>query len=294
MRMHALRLALLLITLAAHPVPAARPAEAPRAGLDAYAGTGAWIDRYDYPTLGDPEVAAGEMAIHGVRTLYMETASWKVGRSVDVVDPVEIAGLIDAAHANGMRVVAWYLPGLVDRALDMRRIRAALGFTTPDGQRFDSFALDIEATLVRSIRRRNLSLLRLSRELRRTAGEDYALGAIVPDRQSTSYGNVLWPGFPYAALAATYDVFLPMAYSSVGRAASASGVYDYTAQNIAYVQDVTHRPVHVIGGIADDMTADAEQAVVRAASDVGAYGVSLYKYTRYGPGSWTALATFAP
>ena len=292
--MDALRLALLLITLAAHPAPAAHPAQAPRAGLDAYSGTGAWIDRYDYATLGDPEVAAGEMAIHGVRTLYVETASWKVRRSADFADPVSTAGLIDAAHANGMRVVAWYLPGLVDRALDMRRIRAALQFTTPDGQHFDSFALDIEATLVSPVWRRNLSLLTLSRELRRTAGDDYALGAIVPDQLSTSHGNVLWPGFPYRALAATYDVFLPMAYSSFRRAASASGVYDYTARNIAYVQDVTNRPVHVIGGLAGDVSADAEAAVVRAARDVGAYGVSLYKYTRYDPGSWTALADFGP
>ena len=169
LRMDALRLALLLITLAAHPAPAAHPAQAPRAGLDAYSGTGAWIDRYDY-----------------------------------------------------------------------------------------------------------------------------ALGAIVPDQRSTSYGHVLWPGFPYRALAATYDVFLPMAYSSFGRAASASGVYDYTARNIAYVHDVTHRPVHVIGGLAGDISADAEAAVVHAARDVGAYGVSLYKYARYDPASWTALADFGP
>jgi hypothetical protein len=282
--MHAIRLALLLITLAAHP------AVAPDTG--AYAGTGAWVDRYDFAQLGDPEAVAGDMAVHGVRTLYVETASWKVGRRADFADPAATASLIEAAHANGMRVVAWYLPGLADRRLDMRRIRAALQFTTPGGQHFDSFALDIEATLVRPLWRRNLALLRLSRWLRATAGPQYPLGAIVPDRLSTSAGDVLWPGFPYAALAKTYDVFLPMAYSSFGRASSARGVYSYTLDDVRYVEAVTGKPVHVIGGLTGALSSGEEAAVARAAHDAGAYGMSLYKYEGYDPGSWEALSLF--
>jgi hypothetical protein len=284
--MHAIRLALMLITLAAHP------AAAPDTG--AYAGTGAWIDRYDFAHLGDPTVATGEMAIHGVRTLYLETASWKVSRRLDFVDADATAALIEAAHANGLRVVAWYLPGLADARLDMRRIRAALEFTTPNGERFDSFALDIEATLVNPVRRRNLALLRLSRRLRATVGSSYPLGAIVPDQLSTSSGNVLWPAFPYRALAKTYDVFLPMAYSSFGRSGTARGVYSYTLNNIRYAHAVTGKPIHVIGGLTGALSTAEEAAVARAARAGGAYGMSLYKYTGYDPGSWKALAAFAP
>ncbi|MFL5896612.1 MAG: hypothetical protein ACJ76Z_16055 [Thermoleophilaceae bacterium] len=287
--MDALRLAALVVTLALAP----HAAHAGRPGIGAYAGTGAWIDRYDYARLEDPESAVAAMAGRGMRTVYLETASWKVARTVDVVDPGTTARLIAAAHANGMRAVAWYLPGLRDRRIDMRRIRAALRFTTPDGQHFDSFALDIEATLVNPLRARNVSLVKLSRDLRRAAGDRYALGAIVPDKLSTTSGDVLWPYFPYAALADYYDVFLPMAYSSVGRASGAKRVYDYTLANVRFVRAATRRRVHVIGGITDALRGREQAAVVRAAQDGGAYGVSLYKYTRYDDGSWAALSSFS-
>jgi hypothetical protein len=287
--MDALRVAALLVTLALSPTAA----EASRPGVGAYSGTGVWVDRYDFARLDEPEAAVAEMAEHGIRTLYLETASWRVPRNVDIVDPEATERMIVAAHANGMRVVSWYLPGFMDLRKDMRRVRAALEFETADGQRFDSFALDIEANEVNPLWKRNLALLRLSRMIRREVGDRYALGAIVPDQLSTSYGNVLWPAFPYAALAKYYDVFLPMAYSTFERAKGTRGVYAYTAANVRFVRRATRRRVHLIGGITDGMRASEEEAVARAARDAGAYGVSLYKYPLYDRGSWDALAAFA-
>jgi len=286
--MEALRIAALLVTLALAPHPARPTAAAPVA----YSGTGAWVDRYDFVKLEDPEFAAAEMADHGVKTLYLETASWRVPSSVDIVAPEQTDDLIAAAHANGMNVVAWYLPGFVDMRADLRRIRAALAFRTADGQAFDSFALDIEANALNPLWRRNAALLRLSRAIRKQVGPDYPLGAIVPDQLSTSNGNVLWPRFPYAAVARYYDVFLPMAYSSFNRARGSARVYAYTAANVRFVRRATQRPVHVIGGLTDSMSRSEQVAVARAAHDAGAVGASLYKYQLYDPGSWAALSSF--
>lgn len=272
--MDALRVAAILITLALAP----HPARTAQAGPVAYNGSGAWIDRYDFARLEDPEFAVAEMADRGVRTLYVETASWRVPNRVDVVAPQQTQDLIAAAHANEMKVVAWYLPGFVNLRTDLRRVRAALEFRTPDGQAFDSFALDIEANAVNPVRRRNVALMRLSRMIRREVGDDYELGAIVPDQLSTSRGRVLWPSFPYAATARYYDVFLPMAYSTFNRARGAAGVYRYTANNVRFVRRATGKPVHVIGGLTDRMSLAEQAAVARAASDAGAIGSSLYKY----------------
>ena len=258
----------------------------------AYSGSGAWIDRYDFAKLEDPEFAVAEMADHGVRTLYVETASWRVPNRVDIVAPAQTADLIAAAHANDMKVVAWYLPGFKSLRTDMRRVRAALDFQTPDGQRFDSFALDIEANEVNPVSRRNAALLRLSRSIRRAAGPAYELGAIVPDQLSTSNGPVLWPRFPYAATARYYDVFLPMAYSTFNRARGAAGVYRYTARNVRFVKRATGRPVHVIGGLTNEMSHSEQAAVAQAARDAGAVGASLYKFPLYDTGSWSALSAF--
>lgn len=286
--MDALRVAAILVTLALAPAPA----HAAQTGPVAYSGTGAWIDRYDFARLEDAEFAVAEMADHGVRTLYVETASWRVPNRVDIVAPEQTQDLIAAAHANDMQVVAWYLPGFKSLRTDMRRVQAALDFQTPDGQRFDSFALDIEATEVNPLWRRNAALLKLSRSIRRAAGPDYPLGAIVPDQLSTSRGNALWPNFPYAATAKYYDAYLPMAYSTFNRARGAAGVYRYTAANVRFVRRATRRPVHVIGGLTSDMSHSEQTAVAAAARDAGAIGASLYKFPLYDAGSWAALSSF--
>jgi hypothetical protein len=283
-------MAALLVTLALSPAVPHAAQTAPAA----YSGSGAWIDRYDFNRLPDPALAVADMAAHGIRTLYVETGSWKVPRGVDIVAPEQTSTLVSAAHADGMKVVAWYLPGLADLRTDLRRIRAALAFRTADGQGFDSFALDIEATLVNPIARRNAALVRLSRQLRRAAGPAYPLGAIVPDEPSATKLGGLWPYFPFGAIARYYDVFLPMAYSSMNRARGAARVYAYTAANIRFVERMTARPVHVIGGTTDAMTNAEQAAVVLAASDSGAIGASLYKYRFFDAGSWAALSAFDP
>jgi hypothetical protein len=262
--------------------------------VGAYSGTGAWVDRYDFARIEDPAFAVAEMAGYGVKTLYVETASWRVPRNVDIVAPKETAAMIEVAHAEGMQVVAWYLPGFKDLRSDMRRIRAALAFRTPSGQTFDSFALDIEANQVNPVSRRNAALMELAQSIRHQVGEDYPIGAIVPDQRSTSAGNVLWPSFPYADAARWFDVFLPMAYSTFNRARGAAGVYRYTANNVRFVRRATGKPVHIIGGLTDTMSGAEQTAVARAARDAGAVGASLYKYPLYDAGSWAALSAFGP
>ena len=274
LRREAIRLATLLVTLAISP--ATPPAADSPASV--YGGSGAWVDRYDFEQLEGADVVIPDMATRGVRTLYIETASWRVPNSVDIVAPQQTEELLMAAHAYGMKVVAWYLPGFANLRTDMRRVRAALEFTTEDGQKFDSFALDIEANSVNPVWRRNAAMLKLSRMIRDEVGPDYELGAIVPDQLSTSDGNVLWPSFPYAATAKYYDVFLPMAYSTFNRARGASRVYRYTANNVRFVQRATGKPVHVIGGITNEMSLAEERAVERAAEDTAAIGASMYKY----------------
>src|SRR5206468_2176981 len=124
----------------------------------------------------------------------------------------QLGRLVDAAHAAGLRVVAWYLPTLLYPARDLRRVLAALHFTTPAGGRFDSFALDIEASDVRTVSLRNARLAVLAAALRAAAGPAYPLGAIVPSAVGMELHPKYWPDFPYAQLRQSFDVFLPMAY----------------------------------------------------------------------------------
>jgi hypothetical protein len=283
------------------PVPASRPRQmdkarvrlADRAGVDAYDGAGAWVDQYDTSVLDNPYPALAEMKRRGVRTVYWETGSWRLPQTADFRDQVATELAIDQSHKLGMKIVAWYLPGLDDVPLDMRRTRAALELRTDKGQAFDGFAADIESQRVRSIPARNAALMRYSRALRRAAGDDYALGAIVPDQRSSTISPGLWPGLPYAALAPLYDVFLPMAYSTY-RGRGSSYVYRYTRANVEYVRAVTRRPVHIIGGLDPGLRGAEPSAVVRGANDGGAVGASFYDFVGATPATWRALRSVAP
>ena len=271
--------------------PTRPPVKATGAPVGAYRGPGAWVDIYSRRELERPEAVVAALAARGVRTLYLETANYRRGRSQLIVHPRADARFLDAAHARGIRVVAWYLPGLRDLEADLARSLAAIDFETPTGEQFDGFALDIESTAVDSISRRNRAVLALSRDLRAEVGPNYALGAIVPDDLSTTCRGCLWPGFPYRSLGRLYDVFLPMAYSTF-RGRGPSFVAAYTRANIARIRRLTGRPgapVHVIGGLADGLSGREAAAVVGGARASGALGVSLYNVGRSDPADWAAL-----
>jgi hypothetical protein len=280
-------------------VPAFRPqadllprARGARAGLAAYRGAGAWVDQYDADVLDDPYPALAEMKAHGVRTVFLETGSWRLPRRLDFRDLPGVTLAIDQAHGLGMKVVAWYLPGLDDVALDMRRTRAALDLRTERGGRFDGFAVDIESQRVRPVAPRNAAVMRYSRALRRRVGAGYALGAIVPDERSSTVSPGLWPGLPYGPLASVYDVFLPMAYSSY-RGHGDAFAYSYTRSNVEFVRGATRRPVHLIGGLDPALSGSEPAAVVRGAADGGAIGASFYDFVGATDATWRALGTLA-
>jgi hypothetical protein len=145
-------------------------------------------------------------------------------------------------------VVGWYLPGFADVDRDIRASAAVLTYATPDGQRFDGFAPDIEdrsaieqagrrtatvsvppsrscrrsctATVVTDLpasevlARFDAGVAEYSRRLRRLVG-GATLGAIVPDARNDQRAPDSWTGFPWPEIAARYDAVLPMTYWSV-------------------------------------------------------------------------------
>jgi hypothetical protein len=266
--------------------------------VDPYRGTGAWVDIYDHGDIWSrPEQTVARLSARGVDTLYLETANYHRPdpRAGVLWRPDRLARFIDAAHARGVAVVAWYLPGLADLAVDRTRLLAALELRTPAGGGFDSVALDIESTVIRNLGVRNRRMLALSSWLRTAAGPAYRLGAIVPDQRSSTSPPALWPHFPYAATRPYFDAYLPMAYST-GRVRRWQDVYLYTAANVAFLRAATgdpRLPVHVIGGLANRLGPLASSAVVRAARDRRAIGVSFYKLSLSGGSQWRALASLS-
>jgi hypothetical protein len=254
----------------------------------AYAGLGTWVDIFAKKAWRHPERQVAAMAQDGAQTLYLETGNYK--QKADLVRPRVLSRFLDAAHAAGLRVVAWYLPSFVGTRRDERRALAAIHFRSASGERFDTFALDIEATLVRPIPLRNRRLLQLSARLRSDVGPDYALGAIVPSPIGMS--PYYWPGIPYRALARFYDVFLPMAYSTMRGVRGSKATLDYLAATVAAVRRGTgkpHVPIHLIGGLSDAMGAKETAGFMRAVAACVPLGYSLYAFPKTRHAAWTAL-----
>lgn len=283
--------AALVVLVAALLVP--QPATA--RSVTPFTGNGTWVSIFAGDAVWDhPWVHVRRMHDNGVRTLYLQTASSTTPVSTDLYRPSRLAGFLHAAHARGMRVVAWYLPPLRRVAREHDRAMAAIGFRTSRGQTFDGFALDIEPSATTpSGDLRNDNLRRLSRRIRESSGPAYPLGAIIPSPRGMQIAKRFWPDFPYRTVGRFYDAVLPMSYSTY-RVSGAAATYDYTATNIALLrEELGDLPIHLIGGEAGALSAGETAAFVAAGNDGGALGASLWHYGRYGPEDWAAMRQVA-
>ncbi len=261
-------------------------AKLPENALDlvAYEGLGSWVDLFDRGPWKNPSWTVGKMHRRGIRTIYLQTATY--GSPSNIVYPRKVAEYIASAHRRGMTVVGWSVPSFTKWRKDLRRARAGLLFETVEGERFDSFALDIEANIIKRISKRNERMLKISDKLRAAAGPDYPLGAIIPDTHSN-----YWPNFPYEKLAGLYDVMVPMGYFTFATHGYRN-VRDYTERNILAIRQNagSETPIHVIGGIADDVGVPAARGFVSAIKRHGVLGASLYDFPITSEETWDELS----
>jgi hypothetical protein len=258
----------------------------------AYAGLGTWVDIFATANWAQPERAVAAMARVGVRTLYLQTGNYS--QPTDLVRRRALGRFIDAAHAAGLRVVAWYLPSFADPAQDARRALAAIRFRSPKGGHFDSFALDIEAGVVKPAWLRTQRLLQLSARLRAAVGPRYPLGAITPGEVGFRRHPKYWPRFPFRELARYYDVFLPMAYFTDAHVHGSKRARAYLATDVAALRARTGNrsvAIHLIGGIAGSMSAGDTAGFMRAVADCSPLGYSLYEFPLTSRATWKALTT---
>jgi hypothetical protein len=264
------------------------PGSAP--SLEAYTGLASWVDIFDHRAWAHPEAAVADMASHGVHTLFIETGNSSSARGA-IFDPPAQARFIRAAHAHGMRIVAWYLPDMARVGYDFSRISRAIAFKTSDGQTFDSFALDIESAAVKPEARRDRALGDLSSRIRRLVGGSYPLGAIVPPPVGIAKRVGYWNGFPYGSVATVYDVILPMGYYTYHGHTAAAAAADArgNVRILRAERGCRTIPIHLIGGLAHGSSPAEVRAFANAAVSGGCIGVSLYSWADTTASQWRAL-----
>jgi hypothetical protein len=297
MRRVALLLAALLVV--ANPASAARAATT---DLGPYRGLGAWVDVFDYTNRTQPIGAplpvtpdsVDDMAALGARTLYIQVVNPEGEPSGTLFDAKVLSGFLSRAHDAGLEVVAWFLPAVVDVDADYAMVKAIAALRA-GGQGFDGIALDLEDTQsVEDVAVRNDRIVDLAKRTRKLLGQSRALGAIVyPAVQTELINPVLWPNFPYRRLAASVDVWMPMAYFTFRDEES---VYRdplrYTEDSVKLLRSHLKNagaPVHVIGGIADLATPQDYVAFLEAARRTKAVGYSMYDFRTTSSAAWSYL-----
>lgn len=260
--------------------------------LEPHQGLAAWVDAFDWSNaLGGEKPAVDQddlvaMSDLGIQTVYLQTSHLGVPDQI-VLERERLETFIDAAHDHGLSVVAWYLPTLADVDVDIERLLASAELDV------DGVAVDIESTVVEDPAERNARLLELSAAVR-DALPDRVIGAITPSAVHLQVVNPsYWPDFPWAEVAKSYDLILPMTYWSIRLPEWRDG-NRYVGENIDRIRAATGDPdipIHVIGGIADGATVEQVQGMLEAidARD-GVIGGSLYDWATSSPQQWATLS----
>jgi hypothetical protein len=274
-----------LCTIGAAAAPAAD-----RADASVFGGLGTRVDIYDGAVYAAPERAAQRMATRRIKTVWVETANY--GAPVDVVDPTCLGRFVDALHARGIRAVAWYLPGHVRPALDLRRSLAMLSFRTLSGAGFDGVALNIESTKLRNAGLRSRRAVTLTQTVRDAAG-DVPLAIVPFNPRGLERRPSTWPGFPWAELAESADAFAPMVYTG-GAYRGFDATYGYVTRALRLLRLHTGQEdvqIHVAGGVADRLGSEELAGFAAAISDDGStIGYSLYDWMTTPARAWAQLS----
>lgn len=266
----------------------------PAAGTNAYRGMGTWVDVYDWSatyTSGRPRVspdAVEAMAERGVQTLYIQAS--KHDAPSDLLEPDVLSDWVDRARDRGIRVVAWYLPTLVDPARDMARMKAIAALPV------DSVAVDIESKDVKDLGERNRRLVEFSASLRKALPGRTIAGIVLPPVVLEAVNPLYWPQFPYRQIAPSYDVWMTMGYwTNRPKGTTYRDANRYTRENVTRLRANLGLPnalVHPIGGIGD-RTSEADVAGYRAAvRETASVGGSLYDWRTTGADLWEGLRGF--
>lgn len=259
---------------------------------DRVSGKGMWL------TLGTMSDSAATALVraaarNGMTHLYVESAISPWGfHGRDVVGPV-----IQAAHRQGVAVIAWMYPYLYDIHADVALTRTLAEYRTGAGEQFDGIAADLEENI-------HLSTVRAYSQLVRAyVGPRYLLVGV-------TYQPQAFPGYPFAEVAAQYNVIAPMDYwhqtktmNGVDYGGMRYGYqygYRYAADSITAIRRVSrHVPVAPIGQTFDNFgklemgphapSAAEIQGFLAGSKEREAIGVSFFQWMTATDAEWRAI-----
>jgi hypothetical protein len=261
--------------VAEEALPAPLSPGAKATDLSAVSGRGIWVTNWPTTDLDVPGLVARTRDA-GLQSIWVRTGGSRQGYYGNQVLPE----LVPAAHAAGLKVVAWDFPFMSDPLADALRAKAALDAGV------DAIAPDVETEYEGTYATARRVELYLS--LVRSYAGTRPVAATVPRPTPRRLAS-----FPYAAFPAYADLFVPMVYWSCNEPG------ELVAQSMQHLGGLL--PVHPVGqgydmgkegGRAGLPTFAETWRFLDAARRGGAVGASLWTIERVGPEQWDALRQY--
>lgn len=257
------------------------------------AGKGMYFTNY-LPHHSDAQAVVQAAKRAGVTHIYAEVAITRYG----MYGQNSLDRLLPVAHKAGITVVAWIYTTLEDVGRDVRMTQQVANYRTPTGDKVDGLIMDIEEITDSG------SVYTYGQLARAVLGPDMLFVASV-------FHPFARPGYPYAAIAASFNVVAPMDYwhSRENRGYSASDVRSFVSTSIQTIRaamragGMTPLPVEETGqfwdmytanevGLANAPTAEEITADMQTAKDLGAIGVAFYQWQSTTQEEWDTLSGF--
>lgn len=252
------------------------------------AGKGMWFTNY-LPHHSDLGALVRAAKLAGLTHLYAEVATSTFG----FYGRGTLDRLLPAAHAAGISVIAWVYPYLNDVATDVRLTQEVVSYQSPSGDHIDGLATDVEEVTTQA------AVYSYGQAVRALVGPDLLMVAAV-------LHPLTHPGYPYDAIADSWNVIAPMDYWH-GRhhhAYSSSATEQFVATSLTTVRAAVgpHLPIEELGQSYDMYTDDGAggmdaptpqemTADLQTARQVGCVGASYFEWQTATQGEWQALAS---
>jgi hypothetical protein len=225
-------------------------------------GAGVWLNMWNYPL--DADAYCLKLNNNGIRNIFIQTSR---SNTDAIANPPKLGELLDSAHRYKVRVIGWSFAELVNPEADAAKLIAAARFRSPNGEKLDAIAANLE---------KDLSAPKVelySQKLRTELGEKYPMVAVVysPLNRARQVATI-----PWKLLDHYYNVIAPMNYWNSKYARLEP--FDYTVSTIREIRQLVGRPdveVHVIG---DGMGthSDSIMQFLSACKTAAATSASLY------------------
>lgn len=255
-----------------------RKPPAPRFAQGLAPGATIWVNMWHYPSVSAQDYCR-KLKQHGVRNIILQTSR---SNTEAVVDSNALADLIDAAHAEDMRVFAWSFATLQDPEADAQKLVDAAFFRTATKHGVDGVVANLEQNL------EQWRVEKYCRRLRAKLGATYPAIACV---YSPVCRNLEAKRTPWKLLASNFQIIAPMVYWNSSWSKYDARQYTLLTAQLARKLAGPKVRLHMVG----DGMGTKEAAIVKflqACREVNADSASVYPDGRVSADTYRALKRY--